>query len=116
MIKKFKQMNESMGIFSDRKIFPLKQMDLLNAIDFAKIHKDDRKVFYLSVDIYFKEAKSISEVRKANINQDFPYLLFTTDEKINKVDGLIKNIFELKKAHETKIELLYKQLAAYIQK
>lgn len=50
MIKRFNDIektNESVSHFADRKVFPAKDLGLLNESDFKKIYRDGRKVYYL---------------------------------------------------------------------
>jgi hypothetical protein len=116
-IKKFEELNEGISEFSDRKSFPVKDMYLLTDMDIKRINRDGRKVFYLSSELKFEESNSISHLKyKAKLNKEFPYLLFTTDEKIEKVTPLTHNIFEINELHKKKINLLFEHIIAYIQK
>jgi hypothetical protein len=116
MIKRFNQINENFQEFYEYRIFPFKAIGDLNEQDFMKVRRDGRKVFYVSPLGEILEAKSLYDLKyKTKKDPDSKYLLFTTDELVDKIRPIIKNIKEIKDNHKKKIELLYQQAFFYIQ-
>ena len=92
----------------------------LTVEDFKKVHDSGRKVYYISNQFELIEIPTYSRKVLFNIdrtmNRDLPQILFISDDTVEKIIPVIKNIGDIKELHLKEVSLRLKQVLGIIQK
>lgn len=115
-IKKFNEINE--GHFTDNPYIHSRATHAVSDDDIKKVNRSGRKAYIVNRDYELVEMKTKSDVRRSEHkrNHNFPHLVFLSDEKIDSIKGLVKNIGKTEELERQKIKLMFDYVLAFAQK